>query len=117
MGALLQVHYGALGERAELKEVMDEIIEEAFVVARGKGVRLLWRTADEYRELFYGKLVPATYDHQSSMLQDLERGRRTEIDAINGTVWAYGRELSLPTPYNETMTRLIRARERRSTER
>ena len=115
LGALLRVHYGALGERTELKAVMDEIIGEAFAVARGKGVRLLWHTADEYRELFYGKLVPATYNHQSSMLQDLERGRRTEIDAINGNIWGYGNELGIPTPYNETMTRLIRTRERRAT--
>ena len=117
LGALLQVHYGALSEQAELKAVMDEIIEEAFTLARRKGVRLLWRTADEYRELFYGKLVPATYNHQSSMLQDLEKGRRTEIDALNGKIWGYGRELDFPTPYNETMTRLIRAREQRLTER
>jgi 2-dehydropantoate 2-reductase len=117
LGALLHVHYGVLGERGELRAMMDEIVEEAFEVARRKGVRLLWNSADAYLELFYGKLVPATYNHQSSMLQDLEKGRRTEIDAINGKIWGYGRELGFPTPYNETMTRLIRAREQRSKDR
>jgi 2-dehydropantoate 2-reductase len=114
LGALLRVHYGALGEERELKSIMDQIIDEAFAVAGKKGVRLLWKSVEEYIELFYRELLPATYDHQSSMLQDLERGRATEINAINGQVWRYGQELGLPTPYNEVMTRLIRGREKRS---
>ncbi|MFQ5961337.1 MAG: ketopantoate reductase family protein [Candidatus Methylomirabilales bacterium] len=111
LGALLQVHYGALGEERELKAIMDRIIDEAFRVAQKMGVTLLWRSADEYRDLFYSKLLPATYDHQSSMLQDLERGRRTEIDALNGRICSYGEELGIPTPFNEAVTQLIRGRE------
>lgn len=114
LGALLQVHYGALGEEPELKAIMDRIIEEAFEVARRKGVKLLWESAEEYRALFYRNLLPATYHHQSSMLQDLERGRRTEIDALNGKIWRYGEALGLKTPFNEAMTRLIWEREKRS---
>ncbi len=114
LGALLRVHYGALGEEPELKAIMDQIIDEAFQVADKKGVSLLWRSVDEYLELFHGKLLPATYDHQSSMLQDLERGRPTEIDALNGQIWRYGEELGLPTPFSEVMTRLMWAREKRS---
>jgi 2-dehydropantoate 2-reductase len=112
LGALLHVHYGALAETAELRDVMDQIIEEAFQVAQRKNVELLWERAGQYRQLFYEKLVPKTYDHQSSMLQDLERGKRTEIDALNGKIWSYGRGLGLVTPFNETLTRLIRAKER-----
>jgi 2-dehydropantoate 2-reductase len=111
LGALLRVHYGALGEEQGLKAIMDRIIDEVFRVGQKRGVRLLWKSADEYRELFYGKLLPATYDHQSSMLQDLERGRRTEIDALNGKICKYGVELGIPTPFNEAVTQLIRGRE------
>ncbi|MGH7833463.1 MAG: ketopantoate reductase family protein, partial [Candidatus Binatia bacterium] len=42
------------------------------------------------------RLVPATCDHQSSMLQDLERGKRTEIDALNGKIWSYARHSVSP---------------------
>jgi 2-dehydropantoate 2-reductase len=112
LGALLHVHYGVLGEVAELRQIMDRIIDEAFLVAERKGVECLWSRVDDYRALFYGHLVPSTYHHQSSMLQDLQRGRRTEIDAINGAIWRYGRQLGIPTPCNEIMTRLIWARER-----
>lgn len=110
LGALLRVHYGALGEAADLRAIMDQIIEEAFAVATARGVVLPWPSAAEYRELFYGALLPATRVHRSSMLQDLERGRRTEIDSINGRVWEYGAASGVPTPFNELMTRLVRWR-------
>lgn len=112
LGALLDVHYGALGEDPELRAIMDQIIEEAFTVARGEQVELPWRSANDYRELFYRELLPATAVHRSSMLRDLERGRRTEIQAINGQIWRRGSQLGAPTPFNELMTRLIAWRER-----
>jgi 2-dehydropantoate 2-reductase len=116
LGALLQVHYGVLGEVAELRQIMDRLIDEAFSVAQTTGVELLWNTVEDYRALFYRHLIPSTYNHQSSMLQDLQRGHRTEIDAINGAIWRYGERLGVPTPFNEIMTRLIRERERKCQE-
>ncbi|MBI2986628.1 MAG: ketopantoate reductase family protein [Deltaproteobacteria bacterium] len=113
LGALLEVHYGALGQEPELKAIMDRIIGEAFEVADKKGVQLLWKSAGEYRELFYEKLLPATYNHQSSMLQDLQRGRPTEINSLNAKIWRYGKQSGIPTPFNETMTRLMLGREKR----
>jgi 2-dehydropantoate 2-reductase len=113
LGALLGVPYGLLAEHDDTRALMDGVIDEAFAVARAEQVRLSWRSAAEYRALFYDRLVPSTVDHRSSMLQDLERGRRTEIEAINGEIWRRGREHGLVTPYNETLTRLIRYREQR----
>lgn len=46
-----------------------------------------------------------------SMLQDMERGRPTEIDAINGAVVRAGRRVGVPTPYNEALVLLVKARE------
>ena len=109
LGALLGVHYGALPEHAESRALMDHVIDEAFAVASAEGVTLPWVNPAEYQQEFYGRLVPATYDHRSSMLQDLERGRRTEIDAINGAVWHRGAERGINTPVNETLTRLVHA--------
>ncbi len=107
LGALLDVHYGVLGDEPELRSIMDRVIDEAFRVATTKEIECLWKTAGEYKDFFYGHLIPATYDHRSSMLQDLQRGRRTEIDAINGRIWRYGEEVQVSTPYNEIVTRLI----------
>ncbi len=109
LGALLGVHYGALAENVETRAVMDQVIDEAFAVAVAEGVSLPWPLATAYREIFYERLVPSTYDHRSSMLQDIERGRPTEIEAINGEVWRRGARHGMLTPANELLTRLLRA--------
>jgi 2-dehydropantoate 2-reductase len=112
LGALLGVCYGALTEHADSRAIMDAAIEEAFAVATAERVPLAWPSAAAYRDEFYRRLVPATYDHRSSMLQDLERGRRTEVDAITGEVWRRGQRHGIVTPINEMLTRLIHLRER-----
>jgi 2-dehydropantoate 2-reductase len=50
-------------------------------------------------------------DAKPSMLQDVERGRPTEIDAINGAIVREGTRLGVPTPYNQALLLLIKARE------
>jgi 2-dehydropantoate 2-reductase len=49
---------------------------------------------------------------RTSMLQDVERGRPTEIEALTGAVVRYGKETGVPTPVCATLLRLVRARER-----
>ena len=41
------------------------------------------------------------------MLQDLEKGKKCEVDAINGVVCAYGRKYGVPTPYNDKVCEII----------
>ncbi|MEO8604543.1 MAG: ketopantoate reductase family protein [bacterium] len=113
LGALLRVHYGALPERPATRAVVDAVLDEAFAVAAADGVDLPWHNADAYRDEFYGRLVPATYDHRSSMLQDLARGRRTEIDAISGEIARRGQLHGIATPVNEALSWLIHAVEDR----
>jgi len=113
LGALLRLHYGALPERAATRAIMDAVLDEAFAVAAADGAALPWATADAYRAEFYGRLVPATYDHHSSMLQDLARLRRTEVDAIGGEVVRRGQRYGIAAPVNEALTWLIHAVEAR----
>jgi 2-dehydropantoate 2-reductase len=47
------------------------------------------------------------------MLQDLDRGNLTEIDALNGAIVRYGKDLSVPTPVNEVITAIIKGIEAR----
>jgi 2-dehydropantoate 2-reductase len=114
LGALLDVHYGALAESAESRAIMDRVIDEAFAVARAEGVDLPWPDPAGYRREFYGRLVPATFHHRPSMLQDLERGRRTEVDAINGEIWRRARARGIVAAANEMLTRLIHLAEERA---
>jgi 2-dehydropantoate 2-reductase len=107
LGALLRLPYGALAELPDSRRIMDEVIGEAFAVARGDGADLMWGDADGCRDYFYGTLLPPTVAHRSSMLQDLESGRRTEIDALNGYVVRRGAALGLAIPRNLVLTGLV----------
>ena len=44
---------------------------------------------------------------KASMLQDIERGKKTEVDSINGAVCAQGRKVSVPTPCNDKVVEII----------
>ena len=70
-------------------------------------------------DLGYGDHVERVYDvaratamNRSSMLQDVERGRRTEIDALNGAVVRLAKGLDVNVPMNEALTAAVRALER-----
>ena len=52
-----------------------------------------------------------TADNKSSMLQDLEKGKRTEIESINGAVVRVGNKCNIATPFNGTLTTLVKGLE------
>lgn len=112
LSALLEVNYGELMEHPETRRVMSDVIAEIFAVARKKGVALAWDSPPEYQELLLGRLIPDTYAHRASMLQDILNGKRTEIDSMNGAVAVFGEQLGIATPVNCLLTQLIMAKER-----
>ncbi|MCL4503450.1 MAG: 2-dehydropantoate 2-reductase [Deltaproteobacteria bacterium] len=115
LGAILGAPYGALGDDPQTRELMRLIIKEIYEVASAKGITLHYPEAAVYFRHFLEDLVPPTAAHWPSMWQDLQAGRRTEIEALNGAICRYGREMRVATPYNETMSRLIRFLENRLT--
>lgn len=114
LGAILGVSYGVLAEYPETREIMDGVIEETFAVIRAIGSRIAWQSADQYKEHFYQDLVPATYNHRPSMLQDLENNKPTEIEALTGYVSAQGRKHAISTPRCDLLNALIRFKQRHS---
>lgn len=111
LGAVLGVNYGALTEVPETRVVMDRIIDETFAVVSALGARLPWTDPAQYREFFYRTLIPATYDHRPSMLQDLENHKPTEVDVLVGYVSRHGRAHKINTPYCDLLGALIRFKE------
>jgi 2-dehydropantoate 2-reductase len=109
LGAIIGVPYGALGERRELRAIMGALAGEVFAVLERAGNRTHWESADDYLAVFYRDLLPATAQHESSMLQDVRAHRPTEIDALCGAVVALGQRLGVPTPVNQALTLLVRA--------
>lgn len=102
--ALLRVPNGALLEQPAARRLMEAAAREAGAVAAAAGVDL-----DGDPVALAQAVAQRTAANRSSMLQDVERGRRTEIAAINGALAARGKALGVPTPVNETLADLVRA--------
>ncbi len=111
LGAILEVPYGMLAENPHTHQLMDQVIEEIFAVLRAHRQETPWADAEAYRQAFYTQLVPSTAGHHASMLQDMQRGRKTEIDALNGAVVNLGRQYGVQTPVNEVIVAMIKAKE------
>jgi 2-dehydropantoate 2-reductase len=113
LGALLEVPYGKLGDNAQTRGIIKVIIEEIFLVMRAKGVKVPYQDADEYYHYLLERQLPPTVGHRASMLQDILKGRQTEIDALNGAISLYARENAISTPYNDLLTALVKFKENR----
>ena len=111
LGALIGVAYGELAQYPETRSILEAVIAEIFALLDATGRRTRWRDAAEYLEIFWNELLPPTAAHESSMLQDLRAGRRTEVEALNGAVVELAREHGLEMPVNRALLELIRARE------
>lgn len=109
LGAILDVNYGKLTENEYSKEIMNSIIDEIFDVIRASGYATLWDNPDDYRDLFYSKLVPDTYNHFSSTHQDIKRKIKTEIDSLNGKVIELGEKNSIDVSTNKIIYNQIKA--------
>ena len=90
---------------------MRGIIAEIFAVAAARQVDLGFDGPEAYYRHLIEVELPPTVAHRASMLQDLERGRRTEIDSLNGAIARYAAQAGLATPVNATITALIKALE------
>ncbi|MBN2168778.1 MAG: ketopantoate reductase family protein [Actinobacteria bacterium] len=107
LATLLRCSYGELGDDPETRTLIEQLVHEFYEVAAAEGVSLVSETPADYIERFFTELLPPTRDHRSSMQEDIERGSRTEIDALSGAVWNLGKKHGTSTPVNETLTRLI----------
>lgn len=104
--ALLEVPNGELLRRPRAREVMVEAAQETAAVAAAAGVSLPYPDAATAVE----QVAERTAENSSSMLQDIQRGAPTEIDAISGAIVAEGKRLGLPTTVNWTLWSLVGAK-------
>lgn len=111
LGAILEVPYGKLAENNYSKDFLNQIIEEIFSVLKAVDQTTMWENAEAYRKAFYAQLLPSTAAHHASMLQDIQRGRKTEIDSLNGAVVELGQKYGVETPVNRFITMMIKAKE------
>lgn len=105
--ALWRVPNGGVCVTPARCEILAVLAREAAAVANANGITLLFDDPAGY----VADICRGTAANRSSMLQDVERGRPTEIDSINGAVVRAGAHTGVATPYNEIIWRLVRALE------
>jgi len=106
-GALLRFTADQLIAHAGTEALMRALLSEVILVANAQGIAI---TFDERWAAISGTLTRAV-GARGSMLQDVEKQRRTEIDVINGAIVEAGQRLNIPTPYNESMVWMVKALE------
>lgn len=95
---------GPILQDPDTRALFHDLMREVVLVARAKGVALAEDFADD--RLKFGERSPPTF--KASMLHDLERGNRLELDWLSGHVVELGRELGIATPANEAVYKVLK---------
>jgi 2-dehydropantoate 2-reductase len=105
--AVFRANYGVFTRSEKVRAIADELMDEAVMIAHKVGVRNADKIMD-WCDNFIRNMPPA---FKSSMLQDIEQGKRTEVDIFGGAICELGRKYGVLTPQNELFVRLIKALE------
>lgn len=107
LAAVSGLRTGELFRVPEMNALQEHVIDEILAVVKGKGWQLPEKDPRkkirEHSRMRYNK---------PSMLQHMEKGQRTEIDALNGALVREARALGIPVPYNETIVALVKGMEK-----
>ncbi len=104
ISALGRSGYGVMAANTLVRQLMCKAVDEGVAVARAAGVQL--PDVDVVESTI--KLAQSVKNATSSTAQDIARGKRTEIDSLNGYVVRRGNELGIPVPVNQTLYTLVK---------
>ena len=121
MSAVMGCTFGEAAGPKESRRIVQALIKECIDVCQVGGIRIepvqgkdivkLLNYTNALKRAFSFFIIPiAIRKHaklKASMLQDLEKGKLTEVDAINGAVSEYGRKVNFPTPMNDKVVEII----------
>ncbi len=105
VGALTGFTNGEVYKNPQLRNLVIQLVEEAVKIVNALGIEL---TTDDPVRYTLGT-AKATGNNINSMLQDIQAGKKTEIDSITGEIIRLGKELGIKTPMNESVYALIKA--------
>ena len=109
ISAIAQRPYGQNVQGEGIQDVMRDVVDECVAVARAEGVQLPGDVDAAVR-----RIVDTMPTQSSSTAQDLARGKRTEIDYLNGLVVRRGKALGIATPANRVLWALVKLLEERA---
>ena len=105
--AITRLSNGDVSKRPGLREIVSEVVDEGVAVAQANGILL-----KPSPKSLLAKTLALTPGNKSSMLQDIEAGRKTEIRQLNGSISGLGNLVGVSTPFNDLLTNLVLALER-----
>ncbi|KPK42133.1 MAG: hypothetical protein AMJ78_03495 [Omnitrophica WOR_2 bacterium SM23_29] len=103
--SIIRLKNGAILEYEWTRNIMRQAVLEATKIAKRRRISLIY--SDPVKKV--ESVCSSTADNLSSMLQDILRKRRTEIEYINGAIVSEGDNLEIPTPVNSILTDLVKA--------
>lgn len=101
--AILRMTFGDMQNNPKFLEFMKHIIDEVASIAKVEGVNNTETMYEEAMKSFFSM----TPDGKTSMLQDVEAGRRTEVELFAGTIIDFGKRHGIPTPYNMVLKEML----------
>ena len=121
MSAVLGCTFGETVSDIPQRKIVQAIMKECMDVCSSGGIRIepvqgkdivkLFNYSNPVKKAVSLLLLPfAIKKHRllkASMLQDIENGKKTEVDSINGSVCAYGRKVGCPTPMNDKVVEIV----------
>jgi 2-dehydropantoate 2-reductase len=102
--AVMRAPYGVFQSSPDAQALMESLMREVIVLAQRIGVNL----GEQDLTGWYEVLNTLSPEGKTSMLQDIEAGRKTEVDAFAGKVVELGKTYGIPTPTNQTVLSIIR---------
>ena len=111
LSTIININYGQLLLSSAARDLILNIIIEIYNVICKENIIVNFETPQDYTEHLFDKLIPLTFDHHPSMLQDINHNKRTEIDSLNGAIVEISKKHGLCSPYNSTITNIIKAKE------
>lgn len=109
LSAITQLPYGQLVLQEGVPTMMEELIVECLAVASAGGVVVPGDSRENVKQI-----ARSMAEQTSSTAQDLARGKRSEIDYLNGYICRQGQKYHVPTPVNHTLTSLVKILEKTS---
>jgi 2-dehydropantoate 2-reductase len=109
LSAITQLPYGQLVQGDGVEAVMRDVVQECLAVAQGEGVTVpegMWEAVERIAQTMSAQF--------SSTAQDLARGKRSEIDHLNGHILRKGEALGIATPVNRVLHTIVKLLESRS---
>lgn len=107
--AVMRAPYGVFQISPEARDLMEALMQEVIALANVMDVNLTNRDMEEWYK-FLNTLSP---QGKTSMLQDIEAGRKTEVEIFGQKVVEMGKIHGVPTPVNQTVSQIIKVLEQR----